>query len=89
MLPIPCPFCGVRPEAEFVCTGEALSHRPADPDAMDDAQWADYIVARANVRGVHAERWWHARGCGSWFVLHRDTVTHRLLAQDGLEEPRP
>ena len=89
MLPIPCPFCGVRPETEFVCTGEVLPQRPAEPEALVDAAWANYIVARVNTRGVHAERWWHARGCGSWFLLRRDTVTHELLAADAGLVPAP
>ncbi len=89
MLPIPCPFCGVRPETEFVCAGELLARRPADPDAVGDAAWADYIVGRANTRGVHAERWWHVRGCGSWFVLRRDTVSHQLLPADAVAREVP
>ena len=82
MLPVPCPFCGVRPETEFVCAGEVLPPRPSDPQAMTDAAWADWVVMRNNTRGEHAERWWHARGCGSWFVLQRNTVTHELLPTD-------
>jgi heterotetrameric sarcosine oxidase delta subunit len=78
MLLIPCPWCGPRPEGEFVCAGEVLPPRPADPNAVSDAEWVDYVVMRHNVRGAHDERWWHVRGCGSWLTLRRDTVTHRI-----------
>lgn len=82
MLLIPCPWCGPRPEGEFVCAGEVLPPRPADPNAVSDAEWVDYVVMRRNVRGAHDERWWHARGCGSWLTLRRDTATHRIEPRD-------
>ena len=65
-----------------MCAGEVLPPRPADPNAVGDAAWTDYLVMRRNVRGVHDERWWHVRGCGSWLTLRRDTATHRILAND-------
>ena len=49
MLPIPCPFCGVRPETEFVCTGEVQPPRPSDPEAVSDTAWADWVVMRDNA----------------------------------------
>jgi heterotetrameric sarcosine oxidase delta subunit len=77
MLRITCPWCGERPEGEFICLGEASPPRP-DPAALSDAEWAAYIADRANVRGLHAERWWHVRGCGRIIALTRDTVTHAI-----------
>ena len=85
MLLISCPWCGSRPETEFVCTGEVLPERPADPNAMSDAEWVDYVVMRRNLRGMHDERWRHVRGCGSWLALRRDTVTHHIRPADGTE----
>ena len=76
MLLIDCPWCGKRPEGEFVCAGEAHPARPADPNAIYDATWGDYVVMRENRRGLHDERWWHVRGCGSWLLVRRDTTTH-------------
>ena len=78
MLLVPCPWCGPRHENEFVCTGEATAPRPRDPQALSDEAWTDWLIQRENRRGPHRERWWHARGCGSWFELTRDTVTHEI-----------
>ena len=80
MLLIPCPWCGPRDEIEFRYGGEAHIARPADPDALDDAEWADYLFMRANPKGVLAERWVHQHGCRRWFNLLRDTVSHRIIA---------
>ncbi len=74
MLLIACPWCGPRDEPEFACAGE-LSARPAQ---ADDAGWADYLFFRDNVRGPRRELWRHAGGCGQWFTVQRDTVTHEI-----------
>ena len=79
MLLIPCPYCGPRPELEFSYGGEAHIARPADPAALTDEQWADFLYARTNPKGAHAERWRHLHGCGRFFNLRRDTVTDRFL----------
>ncbi len=75
MLLIPCPYCGPRPELEFAYGGEAGIARPADPSALDDAQWADFLYQRKNPRGPHDERWRHMHGCGRFFNARRNTVT--------------
>ena len=46
MLLIPCPWCGPRPENEFRYGGEAHVVRPADPAALDDAAWAEFLYMR-------------------------------------------
>ena len=51
MLQIDCPWCGPRDESEFAYGGEAHIKRPANPDALSDAEWADYLFMRANPRG--------------------------------------
>jgi sarcosine oxidase, subunit delta len=78
MLLIPCPFCGPREEVEFRYGGEAGIVRPKDPDALSDAEWAEYLFFRDNPKGRLGERWVHAHGCGRWFTLVRDTVTHEI-----------
>src|SRR5207302_3431601 len=79
MLLIPCPWCGPRDEVEFHYGGEAHIARPADPDALDDAVWADYLYLRANPKGVLAQRWVHRHGSRRRFNLLRDTVSPRIL----------
>lgn len=89
MLLVPCPYCGPRPEVEFRCGGEAHMARPADPGALDDAAWADYLFTRKSPKGIHAERWLHVHGCGRWFNALRDTVSDAFLASYEMGEPRP
>ena len=78
MMLIDCPFCGPRAELEFTCGGESHIARPANQEAMSDAEWADYLFMRKNPKGLHYERWNHARGCRRWLNVARDTVTHRI-----------
>ncbi len=51
MLLIECPWCGPREQSEFSYGGEAHIARPADTDALTDAQWGDYLFMRKNPRG--------------------------------------
>ena len=89
MLLIPCPWCGPRDESEFSCGGEAHIARPADPSALSDAAWADYLFARRNTKGRHLERWVHAHGCRRWFNVERDTRTHEITNVYQMGAPRP
>ena len=89
MLLIPCPWCGLRDEVEFRYGGEAHIARPADPEALDDAPWANYLFMRANPKGPLAERWVHAAGCRRWFNLVRDTVSHRILGSYKISDGPP
>ena len=89
MLNIPCPWCGPRDEGEFHYGGEAHIARPEDPDALDDAAWADYLYMRSNPKGPLAERWVHSSGCRRWFNLVRDTVSHRILGVYRIGESPP
>lgn len=78
MLLIHCPFCGPRNETEFTYGGPALALRPADPAAMSDVDWVDWLTVPPNPMGPVEERWWHARGCGAWLTIRRHTVTHEI-----------
>ena len=89
MLLIPCPWCGPRDEVEFHYGGEAHIARPADPGALDDAAWAEYLFMRNNPKGPLAERWVHSAGCRRWFNLLRDTATHHILAVYKIGDPPP
>jgi sarcosine oxidase, subunit delta len=78
MLLIRCPWCGPRDETEFRYGGEAHVARPADPQALDDAAWAEYVFMRNNPKGWFRERWVHASGCRRWFNIERHTLTHEI-----------
>jgi sarcosine oxidase subunit delta len=80
MLLIDCPYCGPRPELEFAHGGQAHVARPADPASVSDDEWAAYLYLRKNTRGLYAERWRHARGCGRFFNALRDTTTDQFVA---------
>ena len=79
MLLIPCPWCGKRDEPEFTYGGEPVA-RPGPAAEVGDAQWAGYLYMRRNDKGPHREIWCHSFGCGQWFTLERDTVTHAVFA---------
>ena len=87
MLQIPCPYCGVRDEHEFRFGGQSHVARPASD--CDDATWRAYLFERDNPKGVHYERWLHGYGCGRWFNVARDTLTHEILAVYRMGEPKP
>jgi sarcosine oxidase subunit delta len=89
MLLIACPYCGERPEVEFVHGGQAHLVRPAPPAEVTDEQWTDYLYRRDNIKGPHAERWRHTHGCGRFFNALRDTSTDRFLAIYKIGEAPP
>jgi sarcosine oxidase, subunit delta len=77
MMSVPCPHCGLRNEDEFICWSESVA-RPADPDALSDESWVDYVYNHANLKGWSKEQWFHTRGCARWIVIERHTVTHEI-----------
>jgi sarcosine oxidase, subunit delta len=87
MLRIACPYCGVRDEPEFSFGGPTHITRP--PLDCDDLTWTSYLYERENPAGVHFERWLHVYGCGRWFNMARNTVTHEVLAVYKVGEPKP
>lgn len=76
MLRIPCPYCGPRDEAEFNYGGPTHIRRPEL--SATDTQWSHYLYFRENPKGPYRERWLHFAGCGQWFNVLRDTVTHEI-----------
>jgi len=88
MLLIDCPFCGPRAQSEFVCGGQSAIARPQPPEQVDDRAWGAYLYFRDNPKGEHYERWCHRLGCGLWFNLLRDTVTHEIRAVAPIDAPR-
>lgn len=89
MLLIACPHCGPRPELEFRYGGEAHVARPADPSALDDREWSEFLFVRNNPKGLYAERWNHAHGCQRWFNALRDTHTDKFVTTYPAGAPRP
>jgi heterotetrameric sarcosine oxidase delta subunit len=77
MLLLHCPGCGPRNISEFRFGG-AVRPRPADPAAMSDEAWTDYLYFRDNPCGRQEEWWYHAFGCGLWFVAVRDTSSNHV-----------
>lgn len=80
---IACPWCGPREETEYHYGGQAHVAYPADPSALTDAEWGDYVFFRDNPAGPFAERWMHGAGCRRWFNAVRDTVTYEVLSVSG------
>jgi sarcosine oxidase subunit delta len=89
MLIIDCPFCGTRPEIEFTYGGQAHLTRAAQPAAVDDQAWTDFLYMRDNTKGVYAERWRHSHGCGRFFNAVRDTTSDHFLATYKAGERQP
>ena len=87
MLQIRCPYCGVRDEVEYRYGGQSHIARPGPQ--VGERQWSEYLFVRDNPKGRHFERWCHSFGCGQWFNLARDTVTHEILAVYRMGEPAP
>jgi heterotetrameric sarcosine oxidase delta subunit len=79
VLLIPCPWCGDREETEFSYGGQAHIAHPREPEALDDAAWAEFVFFRDNPEGDFAERWYHSAGCRRWFNAVRNTRTNRIL----------
>jgi sarcosine oxidase subunit delta len=76
---LPCPFCGDRDIAEFICRGQVLPARP-DPTAEHAATlFHDYYYLRSNPAGPVREHWYHSAGCLQWLEVLRDTRTHEVL----------
>lgn len=66
MLQIPCPWCGPRPDTEFLCTGEArapLADAP-DPGAAEPAEDTTDSATEPDAQATTdaatwADRLWH------------------------------
>jgi len=87
MLRIPCPHCGLRDEPEFDFGGPAHVTRPAWE--VSDEEWTAYLYLRENPAGLHLERWCHSSGCGRWFNVARDTLTHEVIRSYPIGAPKP
>jgi sarcosine oxidase subunit delta len=87
MMQIPCIYCGPRDESEFTCGGTSHIARP--DVAQSDQTWGEYLFFRDNPKGLHFERWRHVQGCGQWFNVARNTVTHEISSVYAISDPPP
>jgi sarcosine oxidase subunit delta len=87
MMQIPCIHCGPRDENEFICGGTSHIARPALQES--DQAWGEYLFFRDNPKGLHFERWRHSFGCGQWFNVARNTLTHEIHAVYAITAPPP
>ncbi|HEX6705937.1 MAG TPA: sarcosine oxidase subunit delta [Albitalea sp.] len=79
MYQLHCPHCDeLRDEEEFAYAGEAFIARPAQPEAIDDPAWGDYLFMRRNTRGWFWEQWLHASGCRKVFAVKRNTASYEI-----------
>ena len=81
MLLVPCPWCGKRAESEFFLCRSGTSAARTKLWTQDD-EWIRYLFYKENIRGELEENWWHEKGCGEWFTLFRDTVTHQFIDKE-------
>lgn len=80
MIVIRCPYCReLRSEEELAYGGEADVLRPEHPDQVSDTDWVGYLYLRKNTKGIHHEQWCCRDGCGQWFKVARDTVSHAVI----------
>jgi len=74
-----------RDESEFACAGQRTScgRRWSKRPSMGE------YLSSATTQGLHFERWRHAQGCGQWFNVVRNTVTHEILSVYAITDPPP
>lgn len=88
MIIVRCPYCHEqRTEEELTYGGEADIARPLEPGSVSDQQWTEYLFMRSNPKGLLAEQWCCAFGCGQWFKVRRDSVTHEIHEVLRFDEP--
>lgn len=85
-----CPHCGeLRDEEEFSYAGEAYIPRPAQPEAVDDATWGDYVFFRKNTKGWFWEQWQHTAACRKVLAVKRNTATYEIAGTWTLADAKP
>lgn len=83
-----CPFCGPRPETEFLYGGEAGRARPEPAETVSEADWAAFLYHNDNPRGRSREVCLHVT-CETFFVMERDTLTHEVFGSAHLPGAEP
>ena len=83
MMLITCPWCGRRAQTEFSYIDDATARRP-NMDSVNEAEHFKFVYECDSRRGVQYELWHHHAGCGKFFKIHRDTITHEIHATSKL-----
>ncbi|MGB0844201.1 MAG: sarcosine oxidase subunit delta [Alphaproteobacteria bacterium] len=78
MIKIDCPHCGTRNHDEFTYVSAANRQMPAFGSSTE--AFNEYVFLRDNPKGLHWELWQHTGGCRAFVEVHRNTVTHEVLA---------
>ena len=79
-----CPNCGERDIREFYYRGSAQDlQRPSLEDSLYD--WHEFLHLRDNTAGEIRDLWYHEKGCNSWLVVTRNTVTHEIIKTELVE----
>jgi sarcosine oxidase subunit delta len=90
MIIIRCPYCCEhRTEEELTYGGEDNITRAQEPESVSDEQWTEYLFMRSNPKGLLSEQWCCAFGCGQWFKVRRDSLTHEIHDVVRFDEPYP
>ena len=79
MLYIKFPYCGMRPQNEFMYGGDATVKRPELNKEVSDKERDTYVYFRKSPTGKHTELWLHNSGCRQWIKVERDTATHEIF----------
>ena len=73
-----CPNCGQRDIREFYYRGsENDLDRPKLEDSLSN--WHAFLHLRDNVAGEIRDLWYHEKGCNSWLIVTRNTITHDVI----------
>ena len=86
MLYIKCPYCGMRPQNEFMYGGDATVKRPELNKEVSDKEWDTFVYFRKSPRGKHTELWQHISGCRQWIKVERDTVSHEIYKTEEINK---
>jgi len=81
----PCPFCGPRPETEFLFVTEMGKTRPEPAAEVSASVWAAYLHDVKNLKGEVEEVWQHL-SCGQLYLMRRDSTTMAVLCAQSLRK---
>ena len=60
-----------------ICTGFTSVSYTNLEDRLSD--WHAFLHLRDNTAGEIRDLWYHEKGCNSWLVVTRNTMTHEII----------